>query len=252
MQVDLPSPRQSLSLNHTLKRNRSSSPTPSPTDQENNIHRPTKRPTLGIRIASGPASFRDSRRVEDWVHRTGGLHLDSPHLSCTDSAGPTSYANSTAPPSETGNDSSLQEETMIAEYDGPVPPFIITPPVNVYVDPAPSYPRPNSEPPSRPVPFSQARGGNSLAPPILSLQTNHLKPSTNPVGLAPEIRILPATPSSRLGGSSLPPSPMLISPSGSYISSPSSPNRKAKVTMGPRADCEKCRSGVKGHWLHYD
>ena len=23
-----------------------------------------------------------------------------------------------------------------------------------------------------------------------------------------------------------------------------------KVTMGPRADCEKCRLGVRGHWLH--
>lgn len=30
------------------------------------------------------------------------------------------------------------------------------------------------------------------------------------------------------------------------------PRRKAKVTMGPRADCEKCRLGVKGHWMHFE
>ncbi|KZT74130.1 hypothetical protein DAEQUDRAFT_721010 [Daedalea quercina L-15889] len=28
--------------------------------------------------------------------------------------------------------------------------------------------------------------------------------------------------------------------------------RKQKFTMGPRADCEKCRLGVKGHWMHLD
>ncbi|KAL0947062.1 hypothetical protein HGRIS_013203 [Hohenbuehelia grisea] len=28
--------------------------------------------------------------------------------------------------------------------------------------------------------------------------------------------------------------------------------RKPKFTMGPRADCEKCRMGVKGHWMHFD
>jgi hypothetical protein len=28
--------------------------------------------------------------------------------------------------------------------------------------------------------------------------------------------------------------------------------RKPRFTMGPRADCEKCRLGVKGHWAHYD
>jgi len=28
--------------------------------------------------------------------------------------------------------------------------------------------------------------------------------------------------------------------------------RKQRFTMGPRADCEKCRMGVKGHWMHVD
>lgn len=29
-------------------------------------------------------------------------------------------------------------------------------------------------------------------------------------------------------------------------------SRKQRFTMGPRADCEKCRLGVKGHWMHVD
>lgn len=28
--------------------------------------------------------------------------------------------------------------------------------------------------------------------------------------------------------------------------------RRQRFTMGPRADCEKCRMGVKGHWVHFD
>lgn len=32
---------------------------------------------------------------------------------------------------------------------------------------------------------------------------------------------------------------------------PQSP-RKSKLKMGRRADCDKCRLGVKGHWIHID
>jgi hypothetical protein len=28
--------------------------------------------------------------------------------------------------------------------------------------------------------------------------------------------------------------------------------RKPRFTMGPRADCEKCRLGVPGHYMHFD
>lgn len=33
---------------------------------------------------------------------------------------------------------------------------------------------------------------------------------------------------------------------------PTSSGRKHRVTMGPRADCMKCRTGVRGHWMHFD
>ena len=32
----------------------------------------------------------------------------------------------------------------------------------------------------------------------------------------------------------------------------SSSGRKQRCTMGPRADCLKCRMGVKGHWMHFE
>lgn len=33
---------------------------------------------------------------------------------------------------------------------------------------------------------------------------------------------------------------------------PTASGRKHRVTMGPRADCVKCRTGVRGHWMHFD
>lgn len=32
----------------------------------------------------------------------------------------------------------------------------------------------------------------------------------------------------------------------------STSGRKQRFTMGPRADCLKCRMGEKGHWMHFD
>lgn len=89
-----------------------------------------------------------------------------------------------------------------------------------------------------------------------------------PSGVPPLIQVQPATPSTPLDqkyenqtsffsapNTATPPSPM----DASYL--PSSPNppvsspreiSKRPVTMGPRADCEKCRMRVKGHWMHFD
>lgn len=47
------------------------------------------------------------------------------------------------------------------------------------------------------------------------------------------------------------PAPMSISPESSFVQLPQS-QRKPRFTMGPRSDCEKCRLGVKGHWMHLD
>lgn len=51
---------------------------------------------------------------------------------------------------------------------------------------------------------------------------------------------LPVSSVPRLGQSSQAPAPA------------PAPKRKQKLTMGPRADCEKCRLGIKGHWMHLE
>ena len=69
------------------------------------------------------------------------------------------------------------------------------------------------------------------------------------------IHIQPSTPSHRvpLQSSMSESSPISVSPSNSRVCSPSTPSsRKPRVTMGPRPDCEKCRMGVKGHWMHIE
>lgn len=98
-------------------------------------------------------------------------------------------------------------------------------------------------------------------------QYTYSSPQTEPPipqGQAPLIRVLPATPSvspiayqdqdtcsktPRPTSQASPTSAMPISPTNS--SSPVT-NRKQRFTMGPRFDCEKCRLGVKGHWMHFD
>lgn len=82
--------------------------------------------------------------------------------------------------------------------------------------------------------------------------------------LYPSINIVPATPATPVrhqnpfGSMSKPSSPsspsmtMCISPGQSYAHVPMSPTRRQRFTMGPRADCEKCRLGIKGHWMHID
>lgn len=79
---------------------------------------------------------------------------------------------------------------------------------------------------------------------------------------APMICVLPATPAdspircqNQAARPQTPPSasqvqmtsPMALSPTNSSMI-----NRKQRFTMGPRSDCEKCRLGVKGHWMHFD
>lgn len=47
------------------------------------------------------------------------------------------------------------------------------------------------------------------------------------------------------------PEAMPISPNVSMISPNIPISKKSKFSMGPRANCEKCRLGVKGHWAHF-
>ncbi|KAH9842401.1 uncharacterized protein C8Q71DRAFT_732706 [Rhodofomes roseus] len=61
--------------------------------------------------------------------------------------------------------------------------------------------------------------------------------------LPPAVQGLPSTSASTTDV------PMATSQSQDHTAPPA---RKQRFTMGPRADCEKCRLGVKGHWMHFD
>ncbi|KAG7092383.1 hypothetical protein E1B28_008740 [Marasmius oreades] len=74
--------------------------------------------------------------------------------------------------------------------------------------------------------------------------------------IPPSISVQPPTPDMPAAHliftrSSTPLSDSSMSISTSPVSFTSSPLRR-KFTMGPRADCEKCRLGVKGHSVHLD
>ncbi|EED81710.1 predicted protein [Postia placenta Mad-698-R] len=65
--------------------------------------------------------------------------------------------------------------------------------------------------------------------------------ATHDVAMIPSIQVQGATPSPT------------ATPASMYGSSDAGhTSRKQRFTMGPRADCEKCRLGVKGHWMHVD
>jgi hypothetical protein len=70
---------------------------------------------------------------------------------------------------------------------------------------------------------------------------------------APMIYVLPATPADspircqdQAARPQTPPSVSQVQMTSPMV------NRKQRFTMGPRSDCEKCRLGVKGHWMHFD
>ena len=74
----------------------------------------------------------------------------------------------------------------------------------------------------------------------------------------PSINVVPPTPIHQQSflDYSQPDSPSAMNPSmGSSMdisSKSTTPRKQPRFTMGPRADCEKCRLGVKGHFVHLD
>lgn len=91
--------------------------------------------------------------------------------------------------------------------------------------------------PSSPVPLQAEAGPESYQ------QQRHQQQQQLQI---PSIHVYTATPS--------PVSMHHPSPSPTASVSPSSAGgmRRPRFTMGPRADCEKCRLGVRGHWMHFE
>ncbi|KAE9400752.1 hypothetical protein BT96DRAFT_634670 [Gymnopus androsaceus JB14] len=222
MEVDVQPPSLRPGYGHSNPAKRARSP-----DETNSPSRPAKRLTLST--ASPPVFLRDSSSAgssrqtsEDWVQQAGTLTIDSPLLT-----------SAQTPPFE---------DCIMVTDQSPAP---ASQPVELYGRPqlAPlqtSFSRTvETHPIPKPhIPLAATPSYQHLAPAI-----NVLPPTPDvlfPLGFSNATR--PSTPSD---------SPMSISssPSSANITSPS---RKQRFTMGPRADCEKCRLGIKGHWVHLD
>jgi len=152
---------------------------------------------------------------DDWVTKTGGLKLDSPLTTIgqrlsTSLSGPL-YGNT----ADDLNDMSNHHETMITD----------SPKWN------PQHHKENNQ----------------------AFTSPHHESPSFPMDVSPRMHE-PTTPTNcRHKQFTEDHSPMSLTPSHSGTWSPSMASqlpRKPRITMGPRTDCEKCRLGIKGHWMH--
>ncbi|KAJ7489849.1 hypothetical protein B0H11DRAFT_2010647 [Mycena galericulata] len=210
--------------------------------------RPAKRLSLAIGgpLASaenafhylGPRSSASTSRhsSEDWVQQAGGLSIDSPL-----------FPSMSAPvPGIAATD----EEGMLVDAEED----------ESGISRRPYLPRLRTHSET----FMQAGSpisteGQPQNPPAVS--SYNTTGNTPPAGslFLPAINILPATP--ELLSRTRPSTPvrdnhdssaMSISPTTSYAVLGSPAGKKARFMMGPRANCEKCKLGIKGHWVHLD
>ncbi|KIK59829.1 hypothetical protein GYMLUDRAFT_245036 [Collybiopsis luxurians FD-317 M1] len=205
-------------------------------DETYSSSRPSKRISLATEAdyalfcLRGSSSASSSRQnSEEWVQQAGNLTINSPLL----------IGNGTRP---------FEDHVMVTES--------MQNQSNTAASPAP-YGRPHLAPLQTSFPRMQ------LAPkPAAQVFPPHMVSTDSPLlrNSAPSIHVLPPTPVSHPTGCSattrpatpMNESPMSVStsPLSANVLSPSRRNRG--FAMGPRADCEKCRMGVKGHSVHLD
>jgi len=238
---------------YSSKRRRSPDTSPSP------LERHSKRislavdsefipsPTLQPHALPGLNSASTSRfSSEDWVQQADGLTIDSP------------LSPSVASEVVHINKQERMDDVMTMDSED----------MSTY---KPQHSSPRSHRPhiqitttsSHHAPQQQYHPSNNMQSSFLSAPSQYVYslPPQTALHEAPMICVHPATPSdspithqdqnaSRAPSTttqSSPISPMTVSPTNSPIT-----NRKQRFTMGPRSDCEKCRTGVKGHWMHFD
>ncbi|EGO20979.1 hypothetical protein SERLADRAFT_475508, partial [Serpula lacrymans var. lacrymans S7.9] len=254
MEVDIHSPPYKGTRSYSTKRPRSP-------DDSIVSERHSKRLSLAIGNARLPQTRTSHNGVitqtsdstlrpspEDWVRQTRGLTIDSP-LAVTEFPFSCQSVNQDA-----------IDDNMTLDYDEGT--HIRSPPL----------PTPKPSPP-RNVPFIQISTTSSTQYPPqqlyqVSRQSHHQTPSLgSDHHHPPMIYLHPATPSdtpslqsslqfgaeSHLHTRQISPissSMSGTSPTSPQPNSPISSGRKQRFTMGPRADCIKCRTGVKGHWMH--
>ncbi|KAH7910655.1 hypothetical protein BJ138DRAFT_1152437 [Hygrophoropsis aurantiaca] len=280
MEIDMHSPsfRGPRSSSYSMKRARS----PDSPSQE----RQSKRPTLAITNPSrsynygqtpflSPPHIEGGRQpgAEDWVRQAQDLRIESPlipdgpplpvheieqlrmdeNMSLdSDIAMSTwkDHSHTHSPPTTLGQSSSRSHMPQVST----IPPSQVNPLQTIY---RPQLPHLHSAPPEAPV-----QSPLNLFP---SPSASHSHTSiTNP-----SIFVLPATPSDISPSHPLPYHQDQPDVQGQSVSIPpestssgtqvpsnftcvSASNRKQRFTMGPRADCLKCKMSVKGHWAHLD
>ncbi|KII88990.1 hypothetical protein PLICRDRAFT_40615 [Plicaturopsis crispa FD-325 SS-3] len=224
MEIDMHSPSfRTMRSYSSKKRARSPNDSPSPSDRH------TKR--LAVATGSGilpqqpshlsgfqsnaslSSSSAPRRPSDDWVQQTGGLTIDSPLFRDADES-----MSVDDQPAETS--SGAPDQRPIIQ--------ISTPESTQY---HPSYGHP-------PPPFTP---------------TDQAQPQSD-VPQPPSINIHPATPSAPFQAA-FPNTQLETTSSDPFQTAlPASPTatRKQRFTMGPRSDCEKCKLGAKGHWMHFD
>ncbi|KZV92853.1 hypothetical protein EXIGLDRAFT_692216 [Exidia glandulosa HHB12029] len=194
-----------------------------------------KRP-MYVRGTASRRSTTSSTDGGDWVAKTHSLRLTSSSPFSDD-------------PRRRGSMDSVDAEDVQMVTDSPPP--------------RPTIRRPSLEPSAMQIPqlalVIPDLPQTSTAGMSMSMSLAALDPSSL---MLPRIAVQPATPRSSASSratSLAPPSPLaqyaqLASPIGWTPGTPPPPSARPRprVSMGPRADCEKCRLGVKGHWMHFD
>ncbi|KAF5365742.1 hypothetical protein D9758_003269 [Tetrapyrgos nigripes] len=233
MQMELDLPPLSFLPMSTFPSSSSSKRARSPDETEDYHERPCKRPSLATDadlFHQAPSYFnsRGSRYASEdsWVQQAGELTIDSPFSSSSEM---------------------LPYDHVVIRGEG-----------DVAMDCDQST---NSKP--RPPPLLIQTTFDSS--PHLRQHIHHPNdslhkqpPSAPQQPCLPTINVLPPTPdmsvplraATPLDSAASTDSPMSVHTSP--MSTTSSPSRRHRFAMGPRADCWKCRMGVKGHAVHLD
>ncbi|KAF8959083.1 hypothetical protein BDZ97DRAFT_1839798, partial [Flammula alnicola] len=251
----------------------------SPEGDEGPGDRPLKRPSLAIgefnRRHLSHSSANSSRQgSEDWVQRAGGLTIDSPIYQPSDPHKPflpqeeQAALGSNSEGGEEGDvDMAMDSEENGGMQDSPEEgrpqlAHLHTSLFNSHSDPGlqqqeqqQQYPPPQHAPHRHPYATRYSEKMQATAmPPLINVlpatPVNTMHPSHQQYhggggggGLGYPTPQRPSTPPS------FSPVPMVISPANSYAQLAS--HSKRRVVFGPRANCEKCRLGVPGHFTHY-
>lgn len=263
MEVDThsPSTRMTRSFNYSLKRSRS----PGSPSQERQPKRSSlalqdtylsRRASSSVFSTNQNSSNHHQPSPDDWVRQASDLSIGRP--------------NSVDPvplPSVTGD---VQDENMALDPDEHLkscssvlvfsPPRLLQPsrahPTNTQLNASQAYIGPPQRPSQIVVGLAD---GQPLTPSLI--MTHQQQPSSVYVqpGISSdgssnqqELQSVPTQSHDffQTTSSEIPiPPPLPISQSPGPKSTS---GRKQRFTMGPRADCLKCRTGEKGHWMHFD